>query len=67
MGARQAVSTVETVCAASRFDAGPATAERRRLAQQRRQKGASRVPYRLPRKAQSAGVDSNQATQSSRA
>ena len=39
----------------------------RRLAQQRRQKGASRVPYRLPRKAQSAGVDSNQATQSSRA
>ncbi|MBX4145283.1 proline/glycine betaine ABC transporter permease, partial [Ralstonia pickettii] len=40
---------------------------RRRLAQQRRQRGASRVPYRLPRKAQPAGVDSNQATQSSRA
>ena len=40
---------------------------RRRLAQQRRQKGASRVPYWLPRKARSAGVDSNQATQSSRA
>ncbi|AOI75058.1 ABC transporter permease [Burkholderia sp. NRF60-BP8] len=41
---------------------------RRRLAQQRRQRGASRVPYRVPGKAaSSAGVDSNQATQSSRA
>ncbi|MCW0014581.1 ABC transporter permease subunit, partial [Burkholderia pseudomallei] len=37
---------------------------RRRLAQQRRQKGASRVPYRLPRKAASSAVDSNQPAQS---
>ncbi|KWE39805.1 ABC transporter permease [Burkholderia territorii] len=40
---------------------------RRRLALQRRQKGASRVPYRLPRKAAPSAADSNQPAQSSRA
>jgi len=40
---------------------------RRRLAQQRRQKGVSRVPYRAPGGTASPGVDSNQPAPSSRA